>query len=139
MTPDFEKIINRITEIVQWYGKNNNPTPDTLMDAYKKITGYLWYFAEHVASTKGEYNQAYFMRKIETIREKDRLVKMKMAVNKADIEAMLSTEDQFMIEIEAETIAYKADLLLKQGNKVADCMRTHISLLKTEKDQTENR
>jgi hypothetical protein len=134
---NFDKILAEINQIVTWYGKHKNPNPGDLMDQYRKLTGYLWYYAVYVAETKTEYNQKYFIRKIETVREKDRLVKSKLAVNKAEIEAMLSTETQFLLEMEAESLAYKADLLLKQGNRVCDAIRTHISLLKKEAEQNE--
>ena len=64
------------------------------------------------------------------------LVKSKLAVNKAEIEAILTHETDFMMEVEAESVVYRADLLLKQGNRVAECMRTEISFLKQEKQQS---
>jgi hypothetical protein len=134
---EFQKITSEISRIIVEYNKALNPMPDYIMELYRRLTGYLWYYSEYVSDAKGDYNQKYFIRKIETIREKSRLVKENLAVNRADIEAMLATEDQFMEEIEAESLSYRADLLLRQGNKVAECMRTHISLLKKEREQTD--
>jgi len=133
---NFEKVLDEINKVVIWYGKTKNPNPSDLMEQYKKLSGYLWFYASYVADVKGEYNQKYFIRKIETVKEKDRLVKKDMAVNRAEIEALLATEDQYFVEMEAESLAYKADLLLKQGNRVADCIRTNISLLKKEAEQS---
>jgi len=135
---DFTKVTQEISKIVTEYGKAKNPMPDYLMELYRRLTGYLWFYSEYVADVKGEYNQKYFRRKIETIREKDNLVKRGLAVNKAEIESMLSTEEQFNLEMEAESLSYRADLLLKQGNRVSDCLRTHISFLKKEREQTDN-
>lgn len=132
-----ETVIQAIDNIVKWYGKTKNPSPDQLIENYKKITGYLWFFADIVATAKDEYNQKYYLRKIETVRSKMNLIKKGMAVNKADAESMLEHEDIYMTEIEAESIVYRADLLLRQGNRVADCIRTEISWLKQEKQQNE--
>ena len=134
---DFQKVSSEISKIIVEYEKAKNPFPDYLMELYRRLTGFLWYYSEFVADTKGDYNRKYFIRKIETIREKDRLVKGNLAVNRAEIEALLSTEEQFLAEIEAESLAYRVDLLLKQGNRVADCMRSEISLIKKEREQTE--
>ncbi len=50
---------------------------------------------------------------------------------------MLAKEDEFYQEIEAETLAYKADLMLRQGNRVAEAMRTEISYRKQEREQSQ--
>ena len=130
-----EAIISKIDEIVKWYAKAK-PTPEQIIEAYKKLTGYLWFFAEIVADAKDEYNNKYYMRRIETARSKHNLIKTGLAVAKADVEAMLENEEIYNIELEAESIVHRADILLKQGNRVAECMRTEISFLKQEKQQS---
>jgi|SaaInlV_200m_DNA_2_1039689.scaffolds.fasta_scaffold16289_1 hypothetical protein len=130
-----EAIIREIDGIVKWYARSK-PTGADIIEAYKKLTGYLWFFAEIVTEAKNEYNNKYYIRKIETARTKMNLVKSKLAVNKAEIEAILTHETDFMMEVEAESVVYRADLLLKQGNRVAECMRTEISFLKQEKQQS---
>lgn len=133
---DYNKVMDEIGKIVNDYCKAKNPTPVQIMEWYRRLSGYLWHYATFVADVKAEYNSKYFIRKIETVKEKDRLVKANLAVNKAEIEAMLSTETQFFIEMEAESLAYKTDLLLRQGNKVCEAMKSHISLLKKEMEQS---
>ena len=130
-----EAIIREIDGIVKWYARSK-PSGAYIIEAYKKLTGYLWFFAEIVTEAKNEYNNKYYIRKIETARTKMNLVKSKLAVNKAEIEAILTHETDFMMEVEAESVVYRADLLLKQGNRVAECMRTEISFLKQEKQQS---
>jgi hypothetical protein len=133
---NLESLLAAIGKIVTEYNKSKNPSPAQLMEWMKKLTGYSWYFAGYVADVKAEYNGKYFIRKIEAVKEKDRLVKSGLAVNKSEIEAMLSTETAFYIEMEAESLAYKADLMLKQANRVCDTIRTNISLIKVEREQS---
>ena len=131
-----EVIVIEIDKIVKWYAKGTH-TGAEIIESYKRLTGFLWFFASIVADAKDEYNNKYYVRKIETARTKMNLVKSKLAVNKAEIEAMLEHETDFMIEMEAESVVYRADLMLKQGNRVAECMRTEISFLKQEKQQSQ--
>jgi hypothetical protein len=107
-----------------------------IIEAYKKLTGYLWFFASIVADAKDEYNTKYYIRKIETARTKMNLLKTGLAVAKSETEAMLDNEDHYLIEMAAEGVVYRADLMLKQGNRVAECMRTEISFLKQERQQS---
>ena len=132
-----EQIVERITKIVVWYVKTkpNETQIVELIDKMDELSGLLWMFADYTADAKGEYNTRYFTRKIDVAKEKMNLIKSGLAVNKAEIEAMLSGELAYQIEQEAEAICYKADLLLRQGNRVTEAMRTRISYYKAEKHQ----
>jgi len=130
-----EAVITEIDKIVKWYAKAH-PTGAEIIESYKKLTGYLWFFASIVADAKDEYNTKYYIRKIETARTKMNLLKTGLAVAKSETEAMLDNEDHYLIEMAAEGVVYRADLMLKQGNRVAECMRTEISFLKQERQQT---
>lgn len=131
-----EKVVHEIDKIVRWYATDENHTPDELFKEYTRLTGYLWFFADYVAGQKWAYNAAYFTRKIGVIREQSNLVKTGLAVNKAEAEATLANEDQYKIELEREAEAYRAELLLRQGNRVADCMRSKLSYMKKEIEQS---
>ena len=130
-----EAIIKEIDGIVKIYAKSKL-TPDQIIETMKKLNGYLWFFAEIVAMAKDEYNNKYYIRKIETARTKMNLIKTGLTVSKADVEAMLENEDIYMVEMEAESLVYRADLLLRQGNRVAECMRSELSLMKQERQQS---
>ena len=130
-----ESVVEAINSIVKNYAKQKMSGAQ-IMEEYKKLTGYLWFFASIVADAKDEYNNKYYVRKIETARTTQNLIKTKLAVNKAGIEAMLEHETDWMIEVEAESVVYRADLLLRQGNRVAECMRSELSLMKQERQQS---
>jgi hypothetical protein len=57
-------------------------------------------------------------------------------VNKSENDAMLQAEELIKKELESESNAYKADLLLRQINKVLDAMQQRISILRREAEQT---
>jgi len=132
----YDQVIRQVGEIINWYHRTADPTPEQLMDQLRRLVTLLFSYSSYASQTKEEYNGKYFIRKIETIKEKDRLIKNKLAVNKAEVEAMLATEQQFLLEMEAEALAYRADMLIKQANRVADTMRSHLSLLKKEIDHS---
>jgi hypothetical protein len=135
-----EKITEEIGKIVTWYAKTkpNETQLIELLDNIDRLTALLWLYADFVAEAKVEYNRKYFVRKIEVSREKMNLVNSGLDMNKAETEAMLAKELEFEMEQEAEAVCYKADLLLKQGNRVVDAMRTRISFYKQEKQQSAN-
>jgi len=135
---DYSQVIKDIGEIINWYHKTKLPLPDVLMDQYRALTTLLCSYATYAADIKDEYNVKYFMRKIGMLREQQNLIKTGLAVNKAEIESLLATEDQFNLEQAAEAEAYRVDLFLRQANKVADCMRSHLSLIKKEIENENN-
>jgi len=133
----FDRLLTRINGIVQWYIKTK---PDetqvtNLIDKMDELTGLLWLFADFTADAKVEYNSKYFTRKVEVAKEKMNLIKSGMAVGKADTESLLAKETEYMLEQEAEAVCYKADLLMRQGNRIVDAMRTRVSYFKTERNQ----
>ena len=133
----FERLLDRINDIIKWYIKTkpNEMHMVLLIDKMDELSGLLWLMADFTADAKLEYNSKYFIYKIDTAREKINLIKTGLAVNKADIEAMLSKEVEYELQLEAEAVSYKADLLIRQGNRVVDAMRTRISYFKAEKAQ----
>ena len=135
---NIEKITQNISQIVTWYAKTkpNETQLVELLDNMDRLTGYLWLYADYVADAKREYNLKYFTRKVSVSKEKMNLINSGLAVNKAEVEAMLANETQFQLEQEAEAICYKADLLLRQGNRVVEAMRSRLSYYKQEKQQS---
>ena len=130
----FDRLLKRITTIIEWYIKTkpNETQVVNMIDKMDELSGLLWLMADFTSDAKLEYNQKYFVYKIETAREKMNLVKTGLAVNKADTEALLSKETEYELQLEAEAVCYKADLLMRQGNRILDSMRTRISYFKAE-------
>ena len=135
-----DRLLSRINIIVEWYVKTkpNETNIPELINKMDELAGLLWLMADFTADAKLEYNQKYFIYKIEVAREKMNLIKSGLAVNKADIEALLSKELEYQLQQEAEAVSFKADLLIRQGNRIVDAMRTRISYFKTEKEQNNN-
>lgn len=102
-----------------------------LLRVQDKLSTYLYRLAEEAAEAKKDYNWAYFTRKVAINRSKQALIN-KMAVNKSEIMAETENKDKLEAEITEEALAYKLDLLLRQGNKVLSAMQQRISYLKQE-------
>ena len=126
-----EENIKKINEVIIWYN-TNNPDASQILEAMKRLSGYLWYFAEIVSNCKRDYNEKYFIRRLEIEKSKQVLIKSGLAVNRSSSQAVIDNEDIYRTETEAESVAVKADILLKQGNRVLDIMRTDLSFKKTE-------
>lgn len=125
------EIIQKIDSIVTWYNTNESNISG-LLENYKKLSGYLWYFAKFVSENKKSYNENYFVRKLSVARSKQELINKGLAVNKAENEALIENKEQYQASLDSEALAYKCDLLLRQGNRILDCMRTDLSYQKTE-------
>lgn len=134
---NIEATYKAISDCIIWYKdigvKTQNIT--NLLEAKDKLAISSYMLAEYAADKKIDYNSAYFIRKVSVIREKEQNNKS-MSATKAETKAMLSKENDYHREIEAQGDAYKADLLLKQVNKIIDCMTQRISYLKQELEYT---
>jgi hypothetical protein len=97
---------------------------------------YSFYLAEYAADKKIDYNKFMFIRKISIARQKESMTDNKMTSTKADNKAIIASEQDYHRELESQGEAYKADLLLKQVNKIIDAIMQRISYLKQELDYT---
>jgi hypothetical protein len=132
-----DSIYKQISDIIIWYKDIGILTQNiNQLLEYKDMLAISSYMlAEFAATKKIDYNVAYFVRKVSVIREKEQNNK-NMSATKAETKAMLSKENDYYREINAQGEAYKADLLLKQVNKILDCMTQRISYLKQELEYT---
>ena len=127
--------INEIQRVIDWYNKECHTAPiETLLAAQDKLSTLSWYLANEAADIKTDYNFKYFTRKISVSKQKQTLMQ-KMSGIKADAESIVNSEAEYKAEIEAESMAYRFDLILKQTNKVISSLSQRISYLKTEKQQ----
>ncbi len=133
-----KQTINKISEIVEfWSGlKRGYNNIENLLYMEQKLSGYSYYLAELLSEFKENYNIAYFWRKINTNKRKNAFIGTGKTAAASECMAIEKTEEELRKEIDAETIAYKAETLLKQVNKILDSMRTRISYLKDELKQT---
>jgi len=129
-------IINEIQKVIDWYNKECHTAPiETLLAAQDKLSTLSWYLAQETADIKTDYNTKYFTRKIAVSKQKQTLMQTMTGVQ-AEAEAVNDNADKFRAEQEAEALAYRLDLLLKQTNKVISSLSQRISYMKTEQQQT---
>ena len=135
----FEELTKGIKNIITWYNKTN-PREDKfieLLDNRDKLAGYRYLLAEFAGDVKGEYNEHYFIRRINVTKSTHAiLAASKLPKNKAEIEALLEHEDLYHIEQTAEAVAYKADLLWKTVGDTLQAMQQRISFYKNENNPT---
>lgn len=131
-------IFTEIGEGIQWYFDNSSKaSPVALLEFQDKMVGYSFWLGELLVNAKTDYNLKFFSKKMSLSRSTQSFIKSKdMAVNKATLEAIIANEDIIKLEIEAESHAYRCEVLLKQLNKVLDTVRQRISYLKQEKQNS---
>jgi len=131
-------IFKEAEKIIDWYIKNSNreQSINIILTARDRLAGYSYYIAQQVAETKTEYNLAYYIRKIQVNKSTQGFINNKIAISKAKIDAELENEALIKTEIELEAQTYRADLLLKQINKILDAISQRIAYLKVENSLT---
>jgi len=133
-----KQTIEKINEIVIFWinlsrGYNNI---ENILYMEQKLSGHSYRLAELLSEFKESYNVAYFWRKINTNKRKNAFIGAGKSAAASESLAIEKTEEELRKEIDVESIAYKAETLLKQVNKILDSMRTRISYLKQEQSQT---
>lgn len=132
---DPEKILKKISEHVDWYGKNSaTATIDQLLECKDKLVGYGYHLAELVSEYFTNYTKCYYIRKIKIARTKNALIKDGSAISAAESIATEQAADEFDQEIENEAMAQRLNNLLRQSNKVVDAISQRVSVLKKESD-----
>jgi hypothetical protein len=133
-----DDILPEIEDALDWYDlKGYKAGPDSLIKVRDGLAIRSYYLAAIAADQKQEYNKAHFIRRIEIGRSKQALISKGSAVNKAEVSSLLENKSAYEAEMEAEAMAYKCDLLLRQVNQVLAAMQQRIAQLKVEKEYTE--
>ena len=133
-----QNVLAEIRKILDWYKVNcKTAFYIDILSAKDRLAIYSFTLAEFTADMKGEYNLAYFNRRISVLRTKQTLINSKTAIGKAEGDAILEHQDAYKKEMEAEADAYRADLLLRQVNKIIDAMQQRVSVLRSEMDKSQ--
>jgi len=133
-------LIQAIEKLITDYSKRGDRMGiDELLKLRDRLAGSSYYFAAYTAELKSEYNLNYFLKKIHVLRETMNSVKGGSPMNRSEMEANLGAEELIKKELESEANSYKADLLLKQINRVLEAMNQRLSYLKSEKEQSYGR
>ena len=128
--------IETITELVNYYGKHYSEMLIVpLMNLKDKLLAHSYLLAEEVAVSKSQYNEAVFIKKIEALRSRQNMRKRdeRMTETRLKDESDFDTIDKLQIELQAEALTYKYDLLLRQANKVSDAISQRIAFMRNEK------
>ena len=133
-----EKTLKNIKNILTWYhqSKGNQEIRDFL-DRRDKLAIWSFRLAELAADLKIDYNAKYFIRKINVAKNKQAYINEKKSATVAENLATLDFQEVWDEQVQAEAEAYRADVLLKQVNKVLEAMNQRIAYMKTEKINAE--
>ena len=129
-----EKTLKNIKEILTWYHKSSgNQEVNDFLDRRDKLAIWSFRLAELAADLKIDYNAKYFIRKINVAKNKQAYINEKKSATEAENLATLDFQEVWDEMIQAEAEAYRADVLLRQVNKVLEAMNQRIAFMKTEK------
>ena len=133
------KAIEEIKNILNWYYLNSASAGITdLLDKQDKLAIRACNLGEFTGELFDTFNNNMFIRKFSIAKKSLDLQKANLTISRADKEALVANEDIYKKEIQMQGEANKADILLRQINRVLDTMRTRISYLKSEKDNQVN-
>lgn len=125
------ELLDRIHTKLKWFKENSkNCIIEDLITVRDRLAVDSYDLALLCADSFSDYNGNYFMRKIQTAKKINELVKANTAVNKADNLAKEELEVVYETEMQSEALAHKLGLLLRQVNKVLDAMNQRISHMK---------
>ncbi len=133
------KAIEEIKNILNWYYLNSASAGITdLLEKQDKLAIRACNLGEFTGELFDTFNNNMFIRKFSIAKKSLDLQKANLTISRADKEALVANEDIYKKEIQMQGEANKADILLRQINRVLDTMRTRISYLKSEKDNQVN-
>lgn len=130
------KIIKTITDQINWYYDNSNRSIHQLIELQRGLACNSFYLASELANLKRDYNIAYFMRKIHVSKQQQGFLQNKMTLGKAKIEADIECEKDIEMEVNAESEAFRCEVLLKQINRILSSIQQEISNLKVERQES---
>ena len=136
--------LEEITTKIQGYIKEYSQIRDSgnislLLNVKDNICAWSFRFAELTADIKIDYNDAYFIRRINVAKSKQALINKGSAIGKADVDSMIENEEAYKAEQEYESLSYKADLMLRQTNVIIRAIEQRVSYLKFEASKYENK
>lgn len=128
-----EENINKTKKILEDY--QNCKDINTMVELYERLTMYAVFLWENLSELKKDYNMNYYKRKIEI--SHSFLNNRQEKISERTSLEMANTQNQELIreELESESLVNRLDIFLRQVNKVAEAMRTRISLEKSERNR----
>lgn len=137
-----QELYPEITRMVDWYNEKlySSGNVSELLDFAGKLSGYAYYLSEIVSEFKKNYNSSRFTRRINLSRQTTEFMDKGDSATASKERAFESKEHeaQYKEEMEIEGAAYKAETMLKSIYTIIDVIRTRVSYLKQEQQQTKN-
>jgi hypothetical protein len=136
-----DEVINEIRKLVEAYKKQYKTLNiSQLLNLRDKLATYSFNLAEISADAKDAYNTNLYINRIEFNRQKQHY--MNEGKSGTQAEAMANTdkgvEESLDAKLGAESWGYRADVLLRQVNKILEALNQRISFLKYEYEKTKN-
>jgi len=131
---DIAENIQTAKDILNEYENTNEIV--RIIDLYKRLSLYSVFLWENLSFLKKQYNSSNFARKIEVSKSYLNNKRKKITDKQALMEADTINEELYKQESDAEALALRLEIFLRQCNKVIEAMRTEISFLKQEANRT---
>jgi len=95
--------------------------------------------AEFLADFKRDYNESYYIRKISIEQKRQHLINS-CGFNSGDAgsQAIVDNKDVYMKELEAQSLAYRIEVYMKQINIIIGTIQQRVSYLKKEQRNMDN-
>ena len=135
---DISELFTQLESGLEWYKTNSDKSKlPQLLKWQDEMAIRSYYVAEVLAESKGDYNSKYFIRKLVIAKKQLNLIKANTTIGQAQVEALVSAENEIKEEQQAEAFAVKCDILLRQVNKILQASQQRISFEKEEYSRTQ--
>lgn len=128
-----EENLTKCKKILEEWSKTKHL--QEMLRLYEQLTLYAVFIGENLSELKKDYNQAYFVRKIEVSHSFLTNRREKISESTSLKQAENDNEELIRRELEAESLTYRLDVFLKQINKTLEMMRSKIAYERSEKDR----
>jgi hypothetical protein len=135
---DINKVLSESRKIMDWYYREgcHSLNIPLLIENKSKLSGITYYLSEVAADLKYDYNNAYFLRKIEVAKSKQGFMNEGKTASMSEAMSITQNTEYNKVELEKEAHAYKADLMLKSIYCVINSMTQQVAYLRKELDLT---
>lgn len=130
-----EDTYKQIEVILLWYWEHGSKDQsiEQLLGSRDRLAILSFRLAQIAAQHKRDYNGAFFLKTIKVERSAQAIMKSGLKYNKAKGDALLENENFYKMELDRESDAYEADLLLRQVNQCLQAMQQRIAYINKEK------
>lgn len=134
-----QELLDQIKKMIDRYeSKYKTMTIPTLLDASDWFSIQATRLAEFLADFKHDYNEKYYIRKLKVAQQEQHLVNSRgFNITEAKSQAVVDTAQFNKAELDAQSFAYRIEILLKQINILIQTIQQRISYLKIEQKNSD--